>query len=810
MAREEFTIGDLNSGSSTQIRWHGNVLNQAIPGEFLANSSETYYLARFRLRFQAGKGQVTFNVSTSSTDTSGDPSGQEMSDAWEGYVSAITLEAGSLNITLAGPTHSSNQTNDAVEPYIWDVKASQTTEFANFITAWRALSQADKNATVLILDDGATPPDPTLPAIANRTGVQSASFQMTLPEAAEGTPPLSYQLTGDALPEGLARNGFLISGSAEAAGVFNLTWNVTDSESPARTASQGFTITINPPPVRPPGGLITTGELTLTAIFGTFARWQNQNAAPVSLSAFAGGESRDLFQVDLNNGNVSLNLDSSGSGHNLAEPFLTDGNITLIASDGTRFPLGNIASGDTDPYGFNPNRDVFDSFLATIVSLADQTITAEFFDNQGPTTDTDTIYRLSATVPNIPGGGQNDEDHLPAGWTRARPSASLTQNVYRVERIRTYQGGVFQSATAWGNREEIETLTHDTDEIFRLSATAPNIPGGGTSNENHVPAGWSRTRPSATLTQAVYRVTRTRVYLNGVFQSATDWGNRTVDQPILVPGPPEVQDVADANGTWNQPFTLTLPQGSNGTQPLSRVLLGALPRGLNLFIFTILGTPEESGDFDLTWRITDADGRTAETMFTITIASVTRTDEQKVFFLSATAPNIPGGGQNIENHLPAGWLRVEPSPDSENRLNVYSVMRTQTFTNGVFVSATAWDDLETEAIAPFGFVFLEVDDVLPASITRFQTRDHATDWQIRLSFERDGAAVSPPATMKLALKYGEIYAITDIPSDEFRASDQAEWDALVAHALAHAGSSPLKCILSTRTRTLSMRTTLRK
>ena len=72
------------------------------------------------------------------------------------------------------------------------------------------------------------------------------------------------------------------------------------------------------------------------------------------------------------------------------------------------------------------------------------------------------------------------------------------------------------------------TITTDTDAVYRLASTTPSTPTGGTTSLNHTPAGWQRTAPSATTTQAVYRSQRTRTYMDGAFTSATTWGTPSI------------------------------------------------------------------------------------------------------------------------------------------------------------------------------------------------------------------------------------------------------------------------------------------
>ena len=163
------------------------------------------------------------------------------------------------------------------------------------------------------------------------------------------------------------------------------------------------------------------------------------------------------------------------------------------------------------------------------------------FESATPTitTDTDSIYRRGTTAPSTPSGGTNDDDHLPTGWSRTEPSPTGTQNVYRSRRTRTYSNSSFTSASAWGApvkiADKVTVTTTDTDRIYRRASSTPSKPTGGTSNETHLPTGWSRTRPGATVGNAVYRTERVRTYTNGSFTSATAWGNVAVEEAALVP-----------------------------------------------------------------------------------------------------------------------------------------------------------------------------------------------------------------------------------------------------------------------------------
>lgn len=180
----------------------------------------------------------------------------------------------------------------------------------------------------------------------------------------------------------------------------------------------------------------------------------------------------------------------------------------------------------------------------TLTPSADGT-SAVFTAADEVTTDTDQIYILASSAPSAPAGGTSDVNHLPAGWSRSQPSPTIGQDVYRASRTRTYTNGAFTSATGWGSVTKVadrlpDEVTTDTDRIYRRASSTPSAPAGGTSQENHLPTGWSRAQPSATTTQNVYRASRTRTYTNGVFTSATGWGSVTKVADRTAPAVPSV------------------------------------------------------------------------------------------------------------------------------------------------------------------------------------------------------------------------------------------------------------------------------
>jgi type II secretory pathway pseudopilin PulG len=79
-------------------------------------------------------------------------------------------------------------------------------------------------------------------------GTVSQSYPSTTLSATGGKPSYTWAVTSGSLPTGLSLNGTtgVISGTPTAAGTYSFTVTVTDSGSPARTASKTLSIAINP------------------------------------------------------------------------------------------------------------------------------------------------------------------------------------------------------------------------------------------------------------------------------------------------------------------------------------------------------------------------------------------------------------------------------------------------------------------------------------------------------------------------------------------------------------------------------------
>ena len=146
-----------------------------------------------------------------------------------------------------------------------------------------------------------------------------------------------------------------------------------------------------------------------------------------------------------------------------------------------------------------------------------------------------------------------------ASWTDFSSSASntldktltVTAGVTRYYQVRAVNN-IGNGAASDIESARVARITRDTDSIYIRGTRTPSRPTGGTTAENNLPSGWSRSNPGATLTQNVYRSQRTRTYHDSVFQSASAWGAVS-----RIAGPTEILFTTVGTGTWTVPTGVT-------------------------------------------------------------------------------------------------------------------------------------------------------------------------------------------------------------------------------------------------------------
>ena len=127
------------------------------------------------------------------------------------------------------------------------------------------------------------------------------------------------------------------------------------------------------------------------------------------------------------------------------------------------------------------------------------------------TTNTDSIFRRGTTTPTRPTGGTTTSNHLPTGWSRTQPQPTETENVYRSQRTRTYNGAVFQSATIWGAVAKVADATGGTTVTVTVSVNDATPENGDTVTWSRVVGG---TATGAITQQWQRRATTTGAWSN--------------------------------------------------------------------------------------------------------------------------------------------------------------------------------------------------------------------------------------------------------------------------------------------------------
>ena len=141
MANAKFTIGDGGTGSS--LNWpegnHGTIPAVMVQDGLDATLASLLITSSGIMQMQVKRGGF------------GASAGPQLLDSWESFDPAMILEAGSLRLELPGPNAPGITFRSATEPYSANVGTDHGQ--AAFITAYRALSKALRDATTLTLTD---------------------------------------------------------------------------------------------------------------------------------------------------------------------------------------------------------------------------------------------------------------------------------------------------------------------------------------------------------------------------------------------------------------------------------------------------------------------------------------------------------------------------------------------------------------------------------------------------------------------------------------------------------------------------------
>ena len=503
--------------------------------------------------------------------------------------------------------------------------------FTRVLSGTPTTAQDDVTYTYTATDSDVTEPDsvslsfkvtvkpdevPTLTdAIADQPWKVGEPVSLTLPGATGGDPPLSYSLSG-ALPSGVTRSGFVVSGTPTAAqSAKTYTWRVTDSDATSPDSdSDPFTITVEADNVPALTGPIED------------QLWKVGEPVSLTLPGATGGDPPLSYSLL---GALPSGVTRSG--------FTVSGTPTAAQDAVThtwRVRDSDAASPDWDwaPFTITVEADNVPSFGDEIL---DQTWQVG--------------ESVSVTLPEATGGdgtlSHSLSGELPAGVTRSGFTVSGTPTA--VQDAETYTWTATDSDAASPDSASLTfTITVEADNVpsfgdetiadqtwkvgAPVSLTLPEATGGdGTlsySLSGELPAGVTRSgfTVSGTPTAAQDAVTHTWTATDSDAASP-DSASLTFTITVEADNVPSFGDETIANQTWQvgEPVSLTLPQAAGGDGTLSYSLSGELPAGVTRSGFTVSGTPTAAQDAETyTWTATDADATSpdsASLTFRITV-----------------------------------------------------------------------------------------------------------------------------------------------------------------------------------------------
>jgi hypothetical protein len=286
-----FQSGLTASGGKTPYTWGISV--GALPAGLTMNTSTGMISGT---PTQAGQDNFTAQVTDHSTPPQTASKGLTLSITAAPpplQISSASLSNGQVQVAYSASLSATGGTT----PYSWSVSAGSlptglALSAAGAITGTPSAA-ATFNFTVKVSDSSSPAQSATkglsivvspagpLPLTISTTslpgGVVGSAYSSTL-TATGGATPYSWSLSAGALPTGLALSAAgAITGTPSAAATFNFTVKVSDSSSPAQSATMGLSITVNaaPPPLvvstssLPAGTVGTAYSSTLTATGGT-------------------------------------------------------------------------------------------------------------------------------------------------------------------------------------------------------------------------------------------------------------------------------------------------------------------------------------------------------------------------------------------------------------------------------------------------------------------------------------------------------------------------------------------------------------
>ena len=576
-----FDIGDLPVGGD----WEGAFLLPA----YLVEGGGVAWYRRFS---NFGSGYVRFN--TGATETASiSATSLGLTNTWEDYAEALrfTDDAGNT-VVIPGPNHPTGRLTDETEEYVWRV----STDVEALVDVFFGVARTGVVLTLLDGTESVTAPDAVAPTVTIQA-VDSVRENETL--------DLVASIASDGTFDTINYAWRIVSGGGSIVPVvgngLRATYTPPDVASDA-TAEVEITATARGTGTNARVGTEDTStdteQFTVTAVTTTAAPAERLTTI-ADLEAFFSRVNRSDaggWTADAGGTTVSSN---TGPGTNSAGPYVysefsgsgtgdeRSGNSILTALATTM--AGWTGGGRT----FRCRASVAGAFGADDGLLFESRLTS---GNWTPiTTLIGWLYLetpiIGDTITDASGAARTVVQD--GGWVDFEVALPDGHDQFRITVVPNSDTIVRHDAALWAvefvdGSGPVPVVTFDTDTIWRLSASTPAIPSGGTTQEQHTPTGWTRNQPDATTTLGVWRLTRTRTYTDDVFTSATAWGNlseieealpaaalahviavasRATDDIIHIFG----QDDTDTYGIW----TLT-PGGTATRLSVSSVLRAIL------------------------------------------------------------------------------------------------------------------------------------------------------------------------------------------------------------------------------------------
>ena len=152
MASVSFSPGA--AGSTTNfLQWESrNPPVGLVDASVLSDDSNPRYIQRVRFWRANRVDKLYLNAVSEVPDGSAafDP-GDDLNEEWEAYSAALVIRAGGMTWSFAGPAAPLNAARDLTEPYGW---RTDTQELNDFIAEYEALTEAQRDATSITLNDG--------------------------------------------------------------------------------------------------------------------------------------------------------------------------------------------------------------------------------------------------------------------------------------------------------------------------------------------------------------------------------------------------------------------------------------------------------------------------------------------------------------------------------------------------------------------------------------------------------------------------------------------------------------------------------